>query len=30
MMLSGAFGMLHAFAHRHPPHAEEIQRALSA
>jgi uncharacterized protein (DUF1786 family) len=29
MMLSGAFGMLQAFAHRHPQHAEEIERTLS-
>ena len=28
MMLSGAFGMLQAFAHRHPQHAEEVDRAL--
>jgi uncharacterized protein (DUF1786 family) len=28
MMLSGAFGMLHAFAHRHPQHAEAINRTL--
>jgi uncharacterized protein (DUF1786 family) len=28
MMLSGAFGMLRAFAHRHPEHAEEINSVL--
>jgi len=30
MMLSGAFGMLRAFAHRFPEHAEELERALSS
>jgi uncharacterized protein (DUF1786 family) len=30
MMLSGAFGMLRAFAHRYPQHAAEIQHALDA
>jgi uncharacterized protein (DUF1786 family) len=30
MMLSGAFGMLRAFAHRFPQHAAEIERALDA
>jgi hypothetical protein len=30
MMLSGCFGMLRAFAHRFPQHAEEIDRALNA
>lgn len=30
MMLSGAFGMVRAFAHRFPQHAEEIERALGA
>jgi len=28
MMLSGCFGMVAAFAHRHPEDAEEIERAL--
>jgi uncharacterized protein (DUF1786 family) len=28
MMLSGCFGMLRAFAHRHPQHAAEIEAAL--
>ena len=28
MMLSGCFGMVAAFARRHPQHAEEIERAL--
>ena len=30
MMLSGCFGMVRAFAHRHPQHAAEIEAALSA
>jgi uncharacterized protein (DUF1786 family) len=29
MMLSGCFGMVRAFAHRYPEHADEIERALA-
>ena len=30
MMISGCFGMVQAFAYRHPEHGEEIDRALAA
>jgi uncharacterized protein (DUF1786 family) len=30
MMLSGAFGMLRAFAYRFPEHAEELERSLAS